>query len=69
MCRNVSVITSTDEHEFTFPSIAMGKTILSKIFSRFWKEYSNYIKTFQGNVKHFQGFTDIIESLDLTLTI
>jgi len=50
-------------------SIEIVKTILSKIFSRFWKEYSNYIQTFQGNVKHFQGFKDIIESLDLTLTL
>ena len=45
------------------------KTILSVIYRRFWKEYSNHIKKFQGNIKHFRGFTEIIESLDLTLAI
>ncbi len=50
-------------------SIDIVKTILSKIYLRFWKEYSQYIRNFQGNMKYFKNFTDIIESLDLTLTI
>ncbi|MFX1393601.1 MAG: tetratricopeptide repeat protein [Promethearchaeota archaeon] len=44
------------------------KSILSKIYRRFWKEYSQYITDFQGNVKFFRDFTSIIESFDLTLT-
>ncbi len=48
-------------------SIEIIKNILSKIYRRFWKEYSKYIKTFQGNIKYFKNFTQIIESLDLTL--
>ena len=42
--------------------------ILSKVYNRFWKEYSPHIINFVGNVKYFRGFTSIIESLDLTLT-
>ncbi len=42
--------------------------ILSKVYNRFWKEYSQHIIDFVGNVKYFRGFTSIIESLDLTLT-
>ena len=41
--------------------------ILSKIYRRFWKEYNQEIKKFQGNVSIFKGFTKIIESFDLTL--
>ncbi len=47
--------------------ISKSVTILSVIYRRFWKEYSNHIKKFQGNIKHFRGFTEIIESLDLTI--
>jgi tetratricopeptide (TPR) repeat protein len=42
--------------------------ILSKVYRRFWKEYSKHIIDFQGNIIHFKNFTSIIESLDLTLT-
>ncbi|MBD3343380.1 MAG: hypothetical protein GF353_30060 [Candidatus Lokiarchaeota archaeon] len=40
---------------------------LSRIHRRFWKEYSDEISNFQGNIKPFQGFTKIIESFDLSL--
>ena len=45
------------------------KKILSTIYRRFWKEYSKYIIDFKGNVKFFQDFRNVIESLDLTLTV
>ena len=32
-----------------------------------WKKYSQHITDFQGNIKHFRDFTEVIESLDLTL--
>ncbi|TFG05810.1 MAG: hypothetical protein EU539_08895 [Promethearchaeota archaeon] len=45
------------------------KELLSIIYRRFWKEYHQYIKNFQGNITPFQKFTQIIESLDLSLMI
>jgi len=47
----------------------LDKSYTSRIYLRFWKEYSQYIRNFQGNIKYFKSFTDIIESLDLTLSI
>ncbi|TFG27745.1 MAG: hypothetical protein EU532_06815 [Promethearchaeota archaeon] len=47
--------------------IEIIEKILSKIYRRFWKEYSQEIKYFRGNVSIFRGFTKIIENLDLTL--
>lgn len=43
------------------------KRILSIIYKRFWQEYSEEIKKFQGNISPFRSFTQIIESLDLSL--
>ncbi|MGV9171757.1 MAG: hypothetical protein ACOC44_15145 [Promethearchaeia archaeon] len=41
--------------------------IISKIYRRFWHEYSEEIKNFQDKITPFQKFTEIIESLDLSL--
>jgi len=49
--------------------IEMIKNILSKIYRRFWKEYTQEIKDFHGNVSLFRGFIKIIESFDFTLII
>jgi len=45
------------------------KKILSIIYARFWKEFAESIKSFEGNITPFRRFTDVIEALDLTLTI
>lgn len=42
--------------------------ILSIIYIRFWKEFAENIKMFQGNTTPFKRFKTVIESLDLTLT-
>lgn len=49
--------------------IEIIKNILSKIYRRFWKEYTQEIKDFQGNVSLFRGFIKIIDSFDFTLII
>ncbi|MBD3196131.1 MAG: hypothetical protein GF317_13820 [Candidatus Lokiarchaeota archaeon] len=41
--------------------------ILKILYQRFWKEYSKEIKSFVGNIKIFDGFSNIIKNLDLTL--
>ncbi len=43
--------------------------ILSIIYTRFWKEFAEEVKIFQGNTTPFRRFKTVIESLDLTLTI
>ncbi len=50
-------------------SIEITKKILKAIYKRFWKEFHDYIINFQGNITPFQRFEDIIDSLDLTLSI
>ena len=49
--------------------IEMIKNILSKIYRRFWKEYTQEIKDFHGNVSLFRGFIKIVESFDFNLII
>jgi tetratricopeptide (TPR) repeat protein len=41
--------------------------ILSTIYNRFWKEYSEEITNFGGNIVPFQKFNGILESFDWTL--
>jgi hypothetical protein len=41
--------------------------ILKIIYKRFWKEYSNELKSFSGSIDIFNNFTDIINSFDFTL--
>jgi len=41
--------------------------ILKVIYKRFWKEYSDKLISFTGNVAAFNSFTDIIQSFDFTL--
>ncbi|MFX1338754.1 MAG: tetratricopeptide repeat protein [Promethearchaeota archaeon] len=49
--------------------IEMAIKILSIIYRRFWKEYTQEVKEFTGNVSHFRGFIKIIEAFDFTLEI
>ncbi len=44
-----------------------SEKVLSIVYNRFWKEFSNEINDFVGNVKPFQKFTGILESFDWTL--
>ncbi len=41
--------------------------ILSIIFHRFWKEFSQHVSNARENLEKFQQFTTIIETLDLSL--
>ncbi|TFF90488.1 MAG: hypothetical protein EU548_02745 [Promethearchaeota archaeon] len=40
---------------------------LEMLYRRFWKEYSEIIKDFRGDVRPFEGFLKIIQSIDWTL--
>ncbi|MFX0070495.1 MAG: tetratricopeptide repeat protein [Candidatus Hermodarchaeota archaeon] len=48
-------------------SIDKIENLLSIIYRRFWKEFSQEINNFQGNIGPFKKFTQIIQSFDLTL--
>lgn len=45
------------------------KKVLSIIYARFWKEFAEDIKSFEGNITPFRRYTAVIEALDLTLTV
>ncbi len=49
--------------------IEIIKKIISKIYRRFWKEYSQEIKDFTGNISLFRDFIKIIEAFDFSLII
>ncbi len=43
--------------------------ILSILYTRFWREFSNDIKSFQGKLDPFLRFTEVIKSIDFSVLI
>lgn len=50
-------------------AVETAKKILNVIYLRFWKEFHEQIINFQGNITPFHRFDNVIEALDLTLTM